>query len=261
MSKRKINKLMILIAFIFILSSCDQSYDYNREDTAKRVVNNNVQSALECSKEKTSMAKAACAEDVLKNVKDKWVRECAIWNIDEKAVLWKSLSEWTINDAWLKDIDWIIKECAYYKKKNEEYVSQHSNSHPIFSSFIGAAMGNFAWNYMYDHMFNNQKKDEQVVSSGITSWTTSSWYVWKSKDTNVKSWNSTTNIEKIDTQHKKDNWNIKEMKSNSAKKTNYKLGNSGKTWSKFQSVSKSRSSSSTTKSRSSWWSSSRSSLG
>lgn len=246
------NSFLILI-LCFFLVSCNSQNTWIT----------NAQTILECKKELGWTDKAYCVESNIQKITDTWIQNCTISNIDSNPWISKSMKEWTLSDPEISDIDWVLKECAYYKEvKEKEWSNVNSESSPIFSSFIWWMAWSFVWNYLSDKMLS--KKEEE---DNNTSWWTnhiSNWYVGtnslqKSSVSTDKNWNTsskTSNIEKIDKQHKTDNWNIKEMKAKSTAKTNYTLWDSWKNWSKVQSVKTSRTS---TSSRSSWGSSSTSS--
>lgn len=200
-----------------------------------------------------------CVEDTLLHLKDDWVKSCVETNIDSKPQLAEYLKNGKLAAQEVDDIDALVKECSFYKSQNSV-----SDSHPVFNSFVAAAAWSFVGNYLADAFFSNlkdysyvQKKtplnnsNNSINNYGTTS---SDNYKWSSSSTYKSSSSKSDWLQQVENQYKSSTWNIKEMKSASASTSNYKLWDTGKTWSSTSSrssSSKSWSSSSSSKSSSS----------
>lgn len=168
---------------------------------------------------KTELAenKWICAEQAISKISDYYVRGCIEWNIDEKKTLASNMSNNTVSDAELTDIDNVAKECLYYK----ETTKANWTSYPIFPNFVSSMAGSFAWNYMADSLFNNRMKSSNWYY--VWGWTSSVW------TTSVGNWAGKT-TSTIQSQYKTNSWNVKSFKSASAVKSNWSIWTTGSKW-------------------------------
>lgn len=201
----------------------------------------------ECVKELTD-DKAKCVEDTIKSIQDNWVKKCVEWNIDQKSWLALDIKNSIIKDSEINDIDWLVKECMYYK--TTQLAWQNSNNYPIFFNFLSSLAWSFVGNYIADSLFRRSN------NYNLYNPTNGFWGYNYSPTNNTQRNNNLSNIEN---QYKSNSWNIKQMRESSSANSNYKLWDSWNNWSKNVLRNSSKSSSWSTKwssSSSFWWSSS-----
>jgi len=204
-----------------------------------------------------------CVEKWIEQIKNKWLQECIVWNIDAKKELSDKLKDNSITNTDVNDILSLESECIYYKESKN--ISDNDNNSPVFWSFVSSMAWSFVWNYLANSMFsnyNNSKEKEQNYYSWSASGGSTYMGYSKTQTADKVSWNVNTSwwntkidsLNKVDTQVKTDTWNISKMRnSSSANNTNYKLGDTATKWASLPTKNTNVSKWSTTIGNSSVW--------
>jgi len=203
-----------------------------------------------------SSDRAKCVEDTISDIKNDWIKNCAVSNIDKKKDIsdkMKNINNQTLSLVDIETIDGLVKECIFYKDQNNT-----SDWYPIFSYFMSSLVWSFIWNYLSNSIYSNisdynsfldktKKSSNSTYSSFGSYW----WYSSNSQNssTNSNSSKSTNeSLSKTKSQYDSSTWNISQMKNASESTSNYKLWDTGKSWTNSTSRKSSSSRSSSSKS-------------
>lgn len=174
--------------FFWIFSSWQTPKKYNKKNV------------IEC---KNETDKWLCIEDTISNLSDLRIKDCVVWNIDRNSLIAKNLKENNISETDIENIDWVIKECAYYKNTP----NYNSTTYPVFWNFSNLANWLFNWNYRNNSFFN-----------------------W------LDNYNNSNNFDKNKNPIDNLNWNWFNVSNKNTiwtsmnKNSNYSLWDTGKTW-------------------------------
>lgn len=196
---------------------------------------------VNCDNEKEG-DKWICAENVIQKISNDWIKKCIEFNIWENADLTSKMNNDNIQKNDLEIIDWLIKECRYYHD-SEVVKTKNTSNVPVFEILAWSYLTNSWYRGLNDyntHTPTNVDKYYEPSKEKNNNWT----IVWKTTTTKnwtdiSKAWWSNAWIDWVENQYKKSTWNIKSMKNASNTMSNYKIGNTWKTWSTITSKSSS----------------------
>lgn len=156
------NKIFIILLFSLFLTSCvdtNNSSVSQVTNTSDKIVWKNCETEVEWA-----LSKAFCIENKIQNISSPFVRNCVTANIQEKPWLAEKMKTW-IDNAELKNIEELIKECAYrnemteWRNGQEHLTWKETNASdiavPIIAGFVWAGVGAYLGSYRNDTNFTN----------------------------------------------------------------------------------------------------------